>query len=95
MYDYCLSRNEIKDAKKYQKDFDVIKSFDNRSAIINENGVPTLLSYWTKVARLEDGKLVRLWNDWSATTAKHTTSFCAYYKITPPSKKEWLKMPVR
>lgn len=94
MYDYYLSNEEIKDSKKYQKGFEVIKSFDSRSAIINDNGVPTLLSYWTKVAKLDDGKLLRLWNDWSATTAKHIKSFCAYFKISPPNKKEWLKMPI-
>lgn len=95
MYDSPLSYDETKDAEKYQSRFEIIKSFDSRSAIINDNGVPTLLSYWTKVARLENGKMVRMWNGWSATTAKHVTSFCTYYKIPSPSKKEWLKMPVR
>ena len=95
MYGDYLSNAVIKDAENYQDRFDVIKAFDSRSAIINDHGVPTLLSYWTKVARLEDGKLVRMWNDWSATTAKHITSFCTYYKISAPNKKEWLKMPVR
>ena len=94
MYDRSLSYDETKDAEKYQSRFDIIKPFDNRSAIINDNGVPTLLSYWTKVARLENGKLVRLWDDWSATTAKHVKLFCAYYKISAPNKQEWLKMPV-
>ena len=92
MYDY-LTRDDMGDLRDFQKL--IIKTgavrLDTRA--VDDHGV--LVSYWTRVARIEDGKLVRMWNDWSATTAKHVKLFCQRYGLPYPNKAEWCKMEVK
>lgn len=66
-------------------------SFNNKAfVIVLSNGVRLLQSYSTIVACINtSGKLVKLWNDWSATTGRHLSAFSADYR----GKKDWLKMP--
>ena len=58
------------------------KSFYNKAVVLVESdGTETLLSYHTPVIkRLPSGKLVRLWDDWSATTGRHIKAFCGLDK---------------
>ncbi len=93
-YDYCLSREDLKDIRKAQKSEKIIKRLGDRCAIIEADGLPTLLSYWTQVCAVKDGRLIRYWDDWSATTAKHIRLFCREYNLAVPNKKEWLAMPI-
>jgi len=73
------------------------KSFYGKAQVIEFNGYAVLKSYDTEVCAYNklDGRFVRLWDDWSATTGKHITAFCAYYGIHYEGKKTWDKMPVQ
>lgn len=66
-------------------------SFNGKAnVIVLSNGVKLLQSYSTIVAGINTaGKLVKLWDNWSATTSRHLSAFSAQYK----GKKDWLKMP--
>lgn len=69
------------------------KSFYGKAVILYEdNGTICLQSYSTIVARIEGGKLVRMWAGWSNTTAKHLRAFCLMHGLKPLNKKEWLAM---
>lgn len=71
------------------------KSFYGKAVVtVYSSGVAVLKSYNTEVAYIEDGKLHRLWNGWSATTAKHVHEFCLQNGVVGVGKKEWLNLPV-
>ena len=58
------------------------KSFYGKATVaVGDDGTRTLYSYGTAVIKeTPDGELVRLWDDWSATTGKHIRSFCGINK---------------
>lgn len=66
------------------------KSFYHKARVrLEPSGAETLISYNTPVMRREpSGQLVRLWDDWSATTGRHVRAFCGI------NKAAWDKMPV-
>ncbi len=53
------------------------KSFGGKAIVEEyENGDKVLLSYLTPVLKkTKDGKLIRLWDGYSATTARHVKAF--------------------
>ena len=54
-----------------------------------------LISYNTAVAMVDSkGRFVRLWNGYSATTAKHLARFMDRYGLPHVRKVEWLSMPI-
>lgn len=54
-----------------------------------------LISYNTAVCMLDSaGRFVRLWNGYSATTAKHIAAFMDRYGLPGVGKHEWLEMPI-
>ena len=64
-------------------------------ACVDEAGevVVYLLSYDAVVAMVRNGKFYRLWQSWSATSAKHINSFRAAFRFPKISKKDWLNLP--
>ena len=58
------------------------KSFYGKAKVERDDeGNETLLSYGTPIIRrTKDGKLVRLWYGWSATTGRHIAAFCGLNK---------------
>lgn len=63
------------------------KSFYGKAIVTESNGIATLTSYKTDVARIEDGVFTRLVSDGnanSATTRRHIRAFCACYGIDCP-----------
>ena len=71
------------------------KSFYKKAqVIIEDNGSIKLQSYDTIVAKIENGKFVRLWNDYSATTLTHINSFLQIYGYDTINKKIWCDMEV-
>ena len=93
-YSYNLGNEELKDLRHFQKAQKIEKRLGDRAVIVVYEEHPTLISYWTQVCCVKAGKLVRLWDDWSSTTAKHISLFCREYGLRAPSKKEWLAMPI-
>lgn len=64
------------------------KSFNNKALVREENAnTAVLISYNTTVCKIQNNKLVRLWNDYSATTMRHINAFCIAYNLPPISKK--------
>ena len=96
MFDYYFTSDELKDLREYQKSFSLPVEYKHGRMIIlkvseNEHA---LISYYTHVATVKDGKLYRHWNSWSATTSKHVGELCERYGLPRPNKAEWLKMEV-
>ena len=58
------------------------KSFYGKAVVIVEdNGTETLYSYNTPIIkRFVSGKMVKLWDGWSATTGRHIKAFCGLNK---------------
>ena len=58
------------------------KSFYNKAKVhIDDNGNETLYSYNTPIiTRTATGKLVKLWDGWTATTGRHIRAFCGLSK---------------
>ena len=64
------------------------KSFYGKAIVqISDNGEEVLLSYNTPIVKRVDGKLIRLWSGWTATTGSHIKSFCGL------DKKEFMNLP--
>lgn len=72
------------------------KSFYNKAKVITfDDGMTALISYNTVVAFIQNGKLHRVWDDWSATTAKHIDSYNRTFGDgTGVCKADWVSMPV-
>ena len=66
------------------------KSFYGKALVIEmKNGDVLLQSYSTIVLiKKPDGKLIRTWDGWSATTGRHIAAFAGI------NKKEYLKLPL-
>jgi len=66
------------------------KSFYGKALVIElENGDELLQSYSTIVLiKKPDGKLIRTWDGWSATTGRHIRAFAWI------NKKEYLELPL-
>lgn len=58
------------------------KSFYGKAVVqVAEDGTETLYSYGTPIIkRTSAGELVKLWNDWTATTGTHINAFCGLNK---------------
>ena len=58
------------------------KSFYGKAVIVLEDdGSETLYSYDTPIIKkTADGKLVKMWDGWSATTGRHINAFCGLNK---------------
>lgn len=58
------------------------KSFYGKAVVVvADDGSETLYSYGTPVIKkTADGRLVKLWNGWSATTGRHIKAFCGLNK---------------
>lgn len=81
--------------KRYLAPIDHHKSFYNKCYVVEENGWFVLTSYETEVAKGDrNGNFVRLWDGWSATTARHVNAFRADLGLPAISKSEWDKMEV-
>lgn len=66
-----------------------------RARVYKGETAAILCSYFTTVAAITTGgRLVRLWDNWSKTTAGHVAKLCKAHNIPAPSKKEWNALPV-
>lgn len=75
--------------------YDTVKSFYGRAnVIIMEDDTIVLRSYDTDVVRIRDGKIERLWDDYSRTTMRHVSSFARQHGFSIPNKKAWDSMEV-
>lgn len=54
----------------------------------------TLRSYQTIVAQVTGEELTRMWNGWSATTARHIDEFCKQLGFYGIGKHDWESIPV-
>lgn len=100
MYEYggqdYLTANEVKEVRKEIRSVDgiILKDFNNRAVIkFIENGY-LLQSYYTDVCKVVDGKFIKLWNGYSATTLKHINAFRKYLRLNPINKYVWVMLEV-
>ena len=82
-----MNRREIKMKKVFIAPIDGRKSFYKKAVSIEDNGVFTLYSYGTLVAKIEDGVCERFMpcpGANSMTTRRHIRAFCAHYGVDCP-----------
>lgn len=70
---------------------DYRKSFYGKARVIEkDNGEKVLQSYCTDVCKVtSDGRFVRLWSGYSATTMRHVNSFLSLVGIAGGGKAWW------
>lgn len=70
------------------------KSYYGKAKVITTEKARYLLSYDTIICRLSfGGEFRKLWEGWSATTAKHINDFMRFTRFGRGfSKKEWLAL---
>jgi hypothetical protein len=60
------------------------KSFYGKARVIidRDANTETLVSYETEIVRrdMATGKLIKLWDGWTATTGRHISAFCGLNK---------------
>lgn len=66
------------------------KSFYGKAKVyLTDDGERWLKSYDTFVLKQDsNGKWIRLWNSWSATTGRHISAFAGF------NKKEYMELPM-
>lgn len=79
-----MNRYELKPITKQ-------KSFYGKAVVeVNDDGSEILYSYEIPIIkRTKEGKLIRLWNDYSNTTGKHIKAFCGL------NKKEFIGLDMK
>ena len=72
------------------------KSFYGNAQICHDvSGIDVLNSYNRPVCMVaHDGRFVRLWDGWSATTARHVNAFRMFHNMPKISKSEWFDLQV-
>lgn len=70
--------------------YDSRESFYKKARVRNENGRLTLISYFTEVCYIEDGKAFIL-GQWSVTTTRHIKEFLKQNGFKAESMKQMLK----
>ena len=69
--------------------YDSRKSFYGKAHVLERDGEKRLISYNTTVCKLDkNGRFVRLWGGYSATTMRHINSFLMFTG-TPGGGKNW------
>lgn len=72
-----------------------LDEFNNKARILEDDqGRKLLISYDTVVCRIENGKFIRMWGGYSATTMRHVNAFCEHYGIDGFGKSWWDKQEV-
>ena len=98
-YDYYLGNEELRDLRNARKshDWQEVAGCGERASQYKFKDADTLQewvilrSYWTDVLAYcpDTGEAVKLWDGWSATTAKHIHKFLAQWNKRGWSKKDW------
>lgn len=70
----------------------VLVGSNNRALTIETDNAIYLQSYDTIVLRIENGKIIKFWNEYSQTTMKHINTFLTNNGFRALSKKEWLAL---
>lgn len=71
------------------------RSFSHKVIVIEkDNGDIELMSYYTIVCRIRNGKFEKLWDGYSATTMRHINAFLAFYGIEGGGKAWWNSLEV-
>lgn len=70
------------------------KSFYNKAIVKPIAGGYILQSYNTNVAAYHNGRFIRLWPGYSATTMRHVNSFAAFCGLNCGGKKWWNSLEV-
>lgn len=92
-----MDSNDIKDLRKdlrKEKNSFTLDGFNNRAVVIKTEDGWILRSYYTEVAKMYQGKFIRLWDGYSNTTLKHINAFRSYLGLPGLSKREWIEMEV-
>ena len=82
---------KLNEKEFYLPCYDSHKSFYGK-AVVKDFGIgdeKLLFSYGTLVAAIVDGKFVRLWDGYSATTMRHVNSFLEHYGFSEGGKAFW------
>jgi len=74
--------------------YDSRKSFYGKAMVIERRRALYLRSYSTIVCGVVNGRFVRYWGGWSATTGRHINEFSRQFTGRVISKKEWDALPV-
>lgn len=71
------------------------KSFYGKAQAVRlDDGAVLCRSYNTIVARLENGRFIRTWDGYSATTMRHINAFLRAFGIPGGGKAWWDSLPV-
>ena len=81
------------DNKVYLRPVDGRKSFYGKAYVLPVDGGIALYSYDTKVASCINDRIVKHWNDYSATTMRHINSFVQHCGIAGGGKAWWTSLP--
>lgn len=73
----------------YLRPIDSRKSFYGKAIVKTIPGGVVLQSYNTDVAACINGRFIRLWGDYSATTMRHVNAFAAYCGLKDVGGKKW------
>lgn len=93
--DYLRKQPTKKEALKNAKrrgDAVILPESNNRALIITDGKTNYLQSYDTVILMYQNGKIIKLWNDYSKTTLKHINTFLSMQGLKQLSKKEWLAL---
>ena len=71
------------------------KSFYGKAKVYTDGKTQILYSYNTPVCQIKNGKFIKLWDGYSATTARHIHDFRLQNGFAPMPKKEWEKLEVK
>ena len=72
------------------------KSFYGKATVIQkDDGTRVLRSYHTEVCAVtSDGKVIKLWDGYSATTMRHVNSFLRFCGVNEGGKAYWDSLPI-
>lgn len=106
LLDYVLNKDNKNELERIKQEYQIIpkaelkainsnqKSFYKRAYTHTDGNATILTSYTTQVCKIVDGKFIRLWGGWSATTSRHINEFRQHHGLPKINKSEWQSMEV-
>ena len=95
-YDYLSDygtaelRRDVKERAKYYGHCEVPNTNKKATWYTDEKGAKVLRSYYTDVCKLYRGRVYKLWQGYSATTARHIDKFMDMNGYRGISKHDWI-----
>lgn len=91
-YNTFLNADRKRELRESMRGMKKLPGCNDRACVVDDGKEKVLRSYFTDVATIKNGRLVKTWRGYSNTTKKHIDEFCYLYGFPVLSKRQWIAL---